>query len=269
MPMKNIFGYQDYRAYLNDFYRARKERARGYSYRQFSLAAGIDSPNYLKMVIDGRRPLVGEMIFKFGKALGFGFEEHQWFEALVQLAHASSADEKKFHQHKLARLKRHRPEQRAVSDAALVARWYYPAILVSVDGLPVVSAVDDLSGKLRIPKSETQKVISLLKDRDAIREGNGKLAINESYFQLIDRKASMDNMKRFLREQMHLSSVALGKYYERDGKFLAHTFTVREGSLPFYADKMKTFLEDLTAQSNAEPAERLVQLNMQMFPLPV
>jgi uncharacterized protein (TIGR02147 family) len=53
----DVYRYLDYRAFLRDFYEAKKAKSRTFSYRAFSKRAGVASPNYLKLVIEGQRSL--------------------------------------------------------------------------------------------------------------------------------------------------------------------------------------------------------------------
>ena len=77
--MPSISEYLDFRKLLADYYQYRREisknEIRPYNYGVFSAAANIKSPNYLKMIIEGRRNLSDDMIGKFGKALGFNKEQ--------------------------------------------------------------------------------------------------------------------------------------------------------------------------------------------------
>ena len=54
----DVFQYLDYRVFLADFYRTKKRS--GFSYRAFSRAAGLGAPNYLKLVIAGKRNMSQE-----------------------------------------------------------------------------------------------------------------------------------------------------------------------------------------------------------------
>ncbi|RYZ61649.1 MAG: TIGR02147 family protein, partial [Proteobacteria bacterium] len=65
----SIYGHTNYREYLAAFYKAKKESKRGYSYRQFSQQAGFTSPNFLKLVIEGKRNLSPQSIEQFLTAL--------------------------------------------------------------------------------------------------------------------------------------------------------------------------------------------------------
>ena len=63
MPRSNvdIFQFLDYRTYLRAFYDAEKASSSTFSYRAFSMRAGLASPNHLKRIMDGERSLQGEL----------------------------------------------------------------------------------------------------------------------------------------------------------------------------------------------------------------
>ena len=65
----DVFAYLDYRAFLRDYYLWGKERGR-LSFRAFSRRAGLRSPNYLKLVMDGDRGITDAMATRFAAALG-------------------------------------------------------------------------------------------------------------------------------------------------------------------------------------------------------
>jgi uncharacterized protein (TIGR02147 family) len=58
----NIYNFSDYRDFLKDRYRQLKEADSLFSFRYFSKEAGFGSPNYLKLVMDGKRNLSTEAI---------------------------------------------------------------------------------------------------------------------------------------------------------------------------------------------------------------
>ncbi len=87
-----LASYTDYRIYLNDYYQFKlaetNQSLRPYTYSMFSVAANIKSPNYLKLIIEGKRNLSNEMILKFSKALKLTREETDEFKLLVQYCQA-------------------------------------------------------------------------------------------------------------------------------------------------------------------------------------
>lgn len=79
--------YLDYRLYMGHFYEFKRHQTRKdlrpYTYAHFSAAADIKSPNYLKMIIDGKRNLSIDMVGKFAKALGLNREGADELKLLV------------------------------------------------------------------------------------------------------------------------------------------------------------------------------------------
>jgi len=69
MKQVTIFEYDNYRAYLRDLYKFYKETKPHFSYRYFPQKAGFRSPNFLQLVIEGKRNLSPESIEKFTNAL--------------------------------------------------------------------------------------------------------------------------------------------------------------------------------------------------------
>src|SRR5688572_30102358 len=91
-----IFAYDNYRAFLKDFYEAKRKTAEKISFRQFARLAGFNSPSFLKMVIDGKRNLSNESIGKVASALRFNKEEAEFFNHLVLFNQAEGVEQKKF-----------------------------------------------------------------------------------------------------------------------------------------------------------------------------
>jgi len=95
----DIFAFLDYREYLRAYYHHAKQHRR-FSYRAFSRKAGLRSPNYLKLVIDGERNLTRDMARRFAAACGlqdeaalyFRLGEREKAERLFDLAVRSSPE---------------------------------------------------------------------------------------------------------------------------------------------------------------------------------
>jgi|GEM_PF-609728 len=85
-PLANVFDYLDYREFLRATY-AEGKRLKKLSYRAFSRRAGLLSPNYLKLVIDGKRNITHEMAQRFAQALHLTAEGTEYFELLVRREH--------------------------------------------------------------------------------------------------------------------------------------------------------------------------------------
>lgn len=93
----NLFDYFDYREYLQDYYLFHKKRNSAYSYRLFARKAKLGSPNYLKLVVDGKRRITDRTLFQFARGLGLSKDEEKYFRELVMYQEVSDPDSKETH----------------------------------------------------------------------------------------------------------------------------------------------------------------------------
>ncbi len=79
----SLFDYFDYREYLHDYYQFHKRKNSAYSYRLFARKAKLGSPNYLKLVVDGKRRITDRTLYQFARGLGLSRDEEKYFRELV------------------------------------------------------------------------------------------------------------------------------------------------------------------------------------------
>ena len=92
--MKPIIEYQDYHAFLSDYYEERK-RTSAFSWREFAKIAGFVSPSYLKTVCEGKTNLSKTTMERVAKSIGLVGHEVTYFEAMVQFGNAKKDSQKK------------------------------------------------------------------------------------------------------------------------------------------------------------------------------
>jgi uncharacterized protein (TIGR02147 family) len=93
----NLFDYFDYREYLHDYYLFHKKKNAAYSYRLFARKAKLGSPNYLKLVVDGKRRITDRTLYQFARGLGLSRDEEKYFRELVMYQEVSDPDSKELH----------------------------------------------------------------------------------------------------------------------------------------------------------------------------
>ncbi len=106
-PVKKlrIYDYKDYRLFLKDYYKYKREQTSSFSARNFSKAAGFGSHSYLRMVMEGKRNLSLKALKKVAKAAGLDKEEASFFVALALYNQASLEKDKDYYFAKLIELK--------------------------------------------------------------------------------------------------------------------------------------------------------------------
>lgn len=132
----DVFQYQDYRAFLREYYEDRKRHA-NLSLRGFSKRADLKSPNYLKLVMDGDRNLSPEMAERFAKACHLVGDAASYFRHLVAYNQARTDAEQGAAYDQLKRYAKFRAAHRlTLAQDRYNSRWYIPAVreLVGMQG---------------------------------------------------------------------------------------------------------------------------------------
>jgi uncharacterized protein (TIGR02147 family) len=127
--MKSIFHYIDYRTFLSDYYTEKKATTRHFSYRYFCAKAGISSPTFLKLVMEGKSNISVAMIEKFATALKLNKKEARFFKHLVLFNQSPHADDKQEHYAVLVTMSTNISQQVLGSEQfEYLSRWYTPVI---------------------------------------------------------------------------------------------------------------------------------------------
>ncbi len=90
--MKPIFSYLDYRTFVREFYLEWKAKDEKYSYRYWASRAGFASPNFIKLIIDGKRNLSASGSAQLAKAFALNLSEKKFFMDLVELNQCQGAE---------------------------------------------------------------------------------------------------------------------------------------------------------------------------------
>ena len=267
--LNSLYSYKNFRKYLQDYYVFQKEnRPEGYTYLTFSKAAGLKSGNYLKLVIDGSRGLSVENIHQFAKALQLNFDETQYFEALVFFNQSEANTQSVYYKSRLETLTKAQVSPFRVKDREqMFSDWFTPAVLVSVDGETPETGAEGVSLKTGVDLARVIETIEKLISYGLIDLVDGKYKITGKQFEYRDAKSSNLSHQRFQAQHLALAQKVLEKRYNRQAKFMAHTFTISEGSFDAYVAHARAFLQNLAEISNSDTPDKVVQLNIQLFQL--
>ena len=125
----DIFEYLDYRAFLRDWFEARKAANPRYSHRLFARLAKQKSPSLLLHVMEGRRNLTAATRESFLLALKLDEGGARFFRDLVDLDQATTDSDKEAAWTRIRATRRFR-ESRRIEGAAYdcLSHWYYAAI---------------------------------------------------------------------------------------------------------------------------------------------
>ena len=98
---RKIFEYLDYREFLQDYYRIRKEANSSFSLRAFSDKIGFKAKDFISRVMQGENIASEQSIQKVASGLRLGKRESEFFAALVLFNQAETAEERNSHYAKM------------------------------------------------------------------------------------------------------------------------------------------------------------------------
>nr|BFD68770.1 hypothetical protein HAGR004_37920 [Bdellovibrio sp. HAGR004] len=273
--------YMNYRQFLGDFYlykrKASKGSLRAYTYAVFSAAANIKSPNYLKMIIEGKRNLSDDMIGKFGKALGFMKEQTEEFRLLVQFTQAMDPAErnmylKKLSEHRVAgKLKSGEIDRKTWEKVPNWVAWIIYA-MIDQDGVSFDTAT--LKNLLRGKASEDEidhALSTLISSGDLRRdEVTGELKKARSLTESPE-EIPVALVRKLQSQLMYLGLESLYQDQPTEREFGTLTLSLTKTEfeeIKFKLRQMRKALhKDNSIARMKDKGERVYQLNIQLFPV--
>lgn len=273
--------YMNYREFLGDFYKFKRKSTKGslraYNYAVFSAAANIKSPNYLKMIIEGKRNLSDDMVSKFGKALGFMKDQTEEFRLLVHFTQATDPAERNMY---LKKLSEHRVGAKLKSGEIdrktweKVPNWVTWMIYAMVDQEGVKFDTSSLKNLLRGKASEDEietALETLIASGELRRdEATGEIRKNRSLIESPE-DIPVALVRKLQSQLMYLGLESLYQDQPTDREFGTLTLSLTKHEfeeIKFKLRQMRKALhKDNSIARMKEKGERVYQLNIQLFPV--
>lgn len=267
----DVFRFRDYRAFLREFYERNKQRKSGYSLRAFSKTAGLRSPNYLKLVMDGDRNLTAPMALRFAECCGLNGEAVEYFCELVAFNQARVARERELHYERLKRFSRFRKVHKLdAAESAYHSEWYIPAVRELVVRADFEEDSGWIAGALLPPISPVQakRALAVLLELGLLaRDAAGRLVQPEELVETPEGPLG-HHVVEFHRAMMAHAAQALDLVPRGEREISSLTLCLSEAQFEQLKAELAAFRGLLLQRYQAQPdAERVVQLNFQLFPL--
>ena len=270
-PEIDVFAYLDYRAFLRDYYNARKASARGFSYRSFSRRAGLTSPNYLKLVIDGKRNLSAAMAKRFGEACGLARDDQRYFVDLVAFGQATSLADRDQYYARLTGFQRYRQAHKLdLAHAAYYSAWYMPAIR-ELAARSDFNATPSWIARQLVPAitvSEAQRALDTLLELGLlVKDEDGSVKQQDVLLSTGPETRGL-HIASYHRTMMQRAMESIDLVGPKDRDISSLTLCLGREGVRAFKDRVQRFRKELLELSALEDdPEQVVQLNFQLFPL--
>lgn len=268
--VKTVFEYLDFRTYLADALEERRHR--GISTRAASLKAGFRSPNYLKLVTEGKRRLTQATVTQIADFLKLTGAEREFFENLVSMNQAGTPKEQDYYYEKLKSSRRYVALKHIERDQyEYFSKWYYAAIreLVLLSGFKNNPDWIARTLKPNIPIRAAREAMELLFHLELIRRGPGG-RIEQTDVHIGTPPEIADAVVwSFHQEMLERSRQSLDVAGPDERDVTALTVAITREQYKKACRKLHEFRHKLHAEltESANGAEAVYQLNIQFFPL--
>jgi len=269
--MGTIFEYMDYREYLRLLFEKRKHDNSFYSYRLFSQKAGFKSPNFLKLVVDGKRNLTKASVFRVAKAFGLNKSESDYLENLVFLNQSKTLDEKNLY---LSRVMRYRiksdPKRIESSEFDYFSQWYNPVICELVTAVDFKGNYQVLADSVKpaITALEAQKSVELLERIGFIAKKDDGSYIRVSASFTTGPQVRSIAVANYHKSMMRLASESIERCAAAERDITAVTVAVSAETYSSIKEKLLRMRKEiLELAENDKKPDKIMQLNLQFFPL--
>jgi uncharacterized protein (TIGR02147 family) len=281
MQVPELSQYMDYRKYLADFYAYKREITkrdlRPYNYQMFSAAANIKSPQYLRLIIEGKRNLSIDMVAKFAKALSLQKDQTEELKNLVNYTQATDPAERNRYLKALMEKRVSLQIKSGEIDSKAwekVPGWVTWILYSMVDQKGVTfepAQLKQLLGEKATQDEIQESLKKLLDSGELVR--NPETGAVKKVRPLME---SADNIpvalvKKLQAELLYLGMESLFQDEPTEREFGTVTLSLTESEFEEIKFKLRQMRKQLTkdnviARTQTE-GDRIYQLNIQLFPV--
>ena len=266
----DVLHYSNYRTFLLDYYEFKKAEQPIFSHRYFAQKAGITSPNYLKLVMDGKRNLTKKSLLKFAAALGLKGLRAEFFENLVFFNQATALPERNVHYGNILRV-RAKAGLRKLDEAQfqLFSDWRHIAVreLAAAKGFrPDAKWVAKKLGKA-ITEKEAEESLKLLSILGLLKKTANGFMQSDINITTSDEVRSL-LVKNYHHQMMRMGAAALDNPPAAKRDISSITIPIHAKDFARVKEQIQLMRKELL-NLGAEPGtgEDVVQVNIQLFPL--
>lgn len=274
-PTPDIYLYLDYRKFLADFYKYSKLNSPHFSYRSFSQKVGVQTSNFLLLLIQGKRNLKDQTIPLVAKALKLDQKQSQYFQLLVLYGQEKNTEQKSSLFRELQNL-RSPYEISKMSELQFEQynHWYYKAIRELLSFYPFNPsekyAFRHLAAQLypNITESDARKAIKVLEKLNLIyRHESGVYKLTDQFISTGDEVQNFF-LRRFHQCMIEISKSALDEFPLEVRDISSLTLSISNETFVEIKTEIQLFRKRLLEIARkSDRAENVYQINFQAFPL--
>jgi uncharacterized protein (TIGR02147 family) len=267
----SVFDFKDYRVYLDEAIKLKRSENSSLSFRLISKKIGYSSPNFILLVIQGKRNLTSESIKKISQFLELKTNEKEYFKNLVFLNQSESFEDKLEFSKKLLSTKSASEKTHLTQD---LLNYYSSWINIVIREMTLLNNFkadpDWIQKKIHtdVNTKEIKEALQTLINLQLLQktEQNSYKAVH------VDLKTPDELKSEFVRAfHYEMVNKAIQTFTTVDKEFrdiTSITVPISIELLPEIKKKISEFRHSIAeAAKNNSQATDVFQLNIQLFPL--
>lgn len=267
--MKSVIEYEDYRLFMNDYYQWKK-RTSAFSWREFTKKGGFTSPNYMKLVCEGKSGLSKAGIERAANAMDLVGAEREYFRQLVKFGQAKNDADKKAAYTEMKNIAcSHKVRILEGESVSFYESWKYPVLRELAPMMPGAKPFDIAKAcGDAFSAEEVRNALAFLTRARFLKK------TAENTYEQVDRSlqmsvAAMPMLVRSMHKEMaDFAKDAIEKYPVEERNFTGVTMGIDDEDYAKILKELEICRKRIISIATAKKGgNRVYRLNMQMFPL--
>lgn len=267
--IKSVFEYDDYRSFMSDYYQWKK-RTSAFSWREFAKVSGFSSPNYLKVVCDGKSGLSNPGTKRVAKAMGLVGAEYDYFLQLVRFGQAKKDAEKEDAYAEMINIvSSHQVRVLEGESISFYESWKYPVLRELAPMMPGAKP-SDLSKACRgaFSAEEVRNALAFLTRARFLRKTASDVYEQEDRSLQASVAAMPTQVRAMHKEMANFAKDAIEKYPVSERNFSGATIGIDEEDYAKIVEELDACRKRIISIATAKKGgNRVYRVNLQLFPL--
>lgn len=267
--MVRIFDYYDYRAYLETYYRVRKESEKSFSYRYIQQQVGID-PGFLRKVFHGDRELSPKFVEPFIELLKLKRKEAQYFRAMVNYGRSKDKDIKEGYLKTMLQYHSVHCDKIEKDQFEYFQKWYYAVIREILTWYNFKDDYKSLASVVypSISLKQVKDAIAILKRLEFISPNSKGYYKPTSRFITTGNEWISSSVREFQKQTLSLAMEAIDKLPKEERDISTVTLTIsQEGFRKVKAHIAECTNKILETVQQDTGVNQTFNLNFSIFPV--
>lgn len=270
IPFPHIADYQDYRLFLNNFYEYKHSINPAFSKRRFAQIAGFKSPNYLQLIVEGKRNLLEDTALELADGFKMSSSEKEIFISLVKKDLAKTEKEKAQAEHlRLLAIKKLVSKQMPTDQIRVLSEWYHLPVRELVQLKDFCADGDWISEKLfdLITPEQAMQSLELLQKAGFVTVKEGRHTLTEPVLTLETTRFQGVLFKKYQVDTLKIWSQHFEKMSDQNKEAIVLNVPINSNKIPELKKRMDGFIDELIGWLQDEKdADQVIQIGSHIVP---